>query len=156
MGLEGCERRTTAVVEFPRRLVRDNMHEHFVAPYLDGRHRPSTYQVVSIVTAFAVVVAHNYPFRDPTPSREDREITQRLAQAGALLGVSLLDSVVFTRRVRLTPRARGVALRSGLRSLVRGSLHRALATDCESADATAQHAARAHRIEFHLRCCVPV
>ena len=47
-----------------------------------------------------MIVAHNHPSGDPTPSREDREITQRLAQAGALLGVSLLDSVVFTRKRR--------------------------------------------------------
>jgi RadC-like JAB domain len=37
-------------------------------------------------------------FIHPTARREDREIPQRLAQAGALLGVSLLDSVVSTRK----------------------------------------------------------
>ena len=87
-----------------------------MALYLDGRHRPIAHQVVSIGTASAslvhprevfqpailvgacaVIVAHNHPSGDPTPSAEDREITRRLAQAGALLGVSLLDSVVFTR-----------------------------------------------------------
>lgn len=45
-----------------------------------------------------MIVTHNHPSSDPTPSREDREITQRLGQAGTLLGVSLLDSVVFTRK----------------------------------------------------------
>ena len=110
-------RRPAEVVEFLRRIVRDDAREHFVALYLDGRHRPIAHQVVSIGTASAslvhprevfqpailvgacaVIVAHNHPSGDPTPSREDREITQRLAQAGALLGVSLLDSVVFTRK----------------------------------------------------------
>ena len=110
-------RRPADVVEFLRRIVRDDAREHFVAVYLDGRHRPIAHQVVSIGTASAslvhprevfqpailvgacaVIVAHNHPSGDPTPSREDREITQRLAQAGALLGVSLLDSVVFTRK----------------------------------------------------------
>ena len=110
-------RRPAEVVEFLRRVVRDDAREHFVALYLDGRHRPIAHQVVSIGTASAalvhprevfqpailvgacaVIVAHNHPSGDPTPSREDREITQRLAQAGALLGVSLLDSVVFTRK----------------------------------------------------------
>lgn len=110
-------RRPLEVVEFLRRVVRDDAREHFVALYLDGRHRPIAHQVVSIGTASAalvhprevfqpailvgacaVIVAHNHPSGDPTPSREDREITQRLAQAGALLGVSLLDSVVFTRK----------------------------------------------------------
>jgi DNA repair protein RadC len=97
--------------------VRDDAREHFVAVYLDGRHRPIAHQVVSIGTAsaslvhprevfqpailvgaWAVIVAHNHPSGYPTPSREDRDITQRLSQAGALLGVSLLDSVVFTRK----------------------------------------------------------
>jgi DNA repair protein RadC len=109
-------RRPVQVVEFLRRVVRDDAREHSVALYVDGRHRPTAHQVVSIGTASAslihprelfqpailvgacaVIVAHNHPWGDPTPSREDREITQRLAQAGALLGVSLLDSVVFTR-----------------------------------------------------------
>jgi DNA repair protein RadC len=108
-------RRPAEVVEFQRRVVRDDAREHFVALYLYGRHRPIAHQLVSIGTASAslvharevfqpailvgacaVIVAHK-PSGDPTPSREDREITQRLAQAGALLGVSLLDSVVFTR-----------------------------------------------------------
>lgn len=110
-------RRPLEVVEFLRRVVRDDAREHFVALYLDGRHRPIAHQVVSIGTASAalvhprevfqpailvgacaVIVAHNHPSGDPTPSREDREITQQLAQAGAILGVSLLDSVVFTRK----------------------------------------------------------
>ena len=110
-------RRPAEVVEFLRWVVRDDAREHFVALYLDGRHRPIAHQVVSVGTASAslvhprevfqpailvgacaVIVAHNHPSGDPTPSCEDREITQRLAQAGALLGVSLLDSVVFTRR----------------------------------------------------------
>lgn len=109
-------RRPLEVVEFLRRVVRDDAREHFVALYLDGRHRPIAHQVVSIGTASAslvhprevfqpailvgacaVIVAHNHPSGDPSPSREDREITQRLAQAGAFLGISLLDSVVFTR-----------------------------------------------------------
>ena len=119
--LRGCKRRTAEVVEFVRRVVRDDAREHFVALYLDGRHRPIAHQVVSIGTASeafvhpregfqpailvgacAVIVAHNHPSGDLTPSRQDREITQRLAQAGALLGVSLLDGVVFTRSLSTT------------------------------------------------------
>ncbi|RIL03534.1 MAG: hypothetical protein DCC71_14900 [Proteobacteria bacterium] len=61
-------------------------------------HPREVFQPAILVGACAVIVAHNHPSGDPTPSREDREITQRLAQAGALLGVSLLDSVVFTRK----------------------------------------------------------
>ncbi len=109
-------RRPAEVVEFLRRVVRDDAGEHFVALYLDGRHRPIAHQVVSIGTASAslvhprevfqpailvgacaVIAAHNHPSGDPTPSREDREITQRLA-GGLTPGRALLDSVVFTRK----------------------------------------------------------
>jgi DNA repair protein RadC len=45
-------------------------------------------------SAAAILVVHNHPSGDPTPSREDREVTHRLAEAGTLLGVPLLDHVV--------------------------------------------------------------
>ena len=38
---------------------------------------------------------HNHPSGDPTPSAEDTAITQRLRQAGELLGISALDHVVI-------------------------------------------------------------
>jgi DNA repair protein RadC len=44
--------------------------------------------------AAAVVVAHNHPSGDPTPSDEDRAVTRRLVQAGQLLGVPLVDHIV--------------------------------------------------------------
>jgi DNA repair protein RadC len=46
----------------------------------------------------AVVLVHNHPSGDPTPSREDREITVRLAAAGELLGIPVLDHVVVAEQ----------------------------------------------------------
>jgi len=40
-------------------------------------------------------VAHNHPSGDPTPSREDRDVSRRLYDAGKLLGIPLLDSVII-------------------------------------------------------------
>ncbi len=101
------------VARFIRGVVGGDAREHFVGLMLDGRHRPIAYQVVSVGTAtaslvhprevfqaavsigaVAVIVAHNHPSGDPSPSREDREITERLTRAGHLLGIRLLDSVV--------------------------------------------------------------
>jgi len=109
------------VAAFMRRAVTDHAREHFVALYLDGRHRALAHQIVSVGTATAslvhprevfqpavllgacaLVVAHNHPSGDPSPSAEDREITERLAQAGKLLGITLLDSIVWTREGRFT------------------------------------------------------
>jgi len=45
--------------------------------------------------AAAIVLMHNHPSEDPAPSREDRDCTHRLNEAGKLLGVRVLDHVVF-------------------------------------------------------------
>lgn len=45
--------------------------------------------------AAAVIVCHNHPSGDATPSRQDIETTERLVEAGALLGISVLDHLVF-------------------------------------------------------------
>lgn len=45
--------------------------------------------------ASAVVLMHNHPSGDATPSREDRETTRRLIQAGRVLGIQVADHIVF-------------------------------------------------------------
>lgn len=80
---------------------------------LDGRHRVTGCHRVSEGTltmslvhprevfavaireaAAAIIVAHNHPSGDPEPSPQDLEVTRRLADAGRLLGIPLLDHVV--------------------------------------------------------------
>lgn len=46
-------------------------------------------------SAASLILMHNHPSGDPAPSREDRECTQRLYQAGKLLGIRVLDHVVI-------------------------------------------------------------
>jgi DNA repair protein RadC len=46
----------------------------------------------------AVVVAHNHPSGNLEPSREDREITRRLKDAGEILGIPVLDHIIFSSR----------------------------------------------------------
>jgi len=108
--------RPDQVAEYLRRRVRDDAREHFVAIYLDGRHRPIADSVVSIGTATAslvhpreifqpaiavgacaLLIGHNHPSGDVTPSTEDLDVTRRLAEAGRLLGVTLLDHIVWER-----------------------------------------------------------
>jgi DNA repair protein RadC len=45
--------------------------------------------------ATAIFLAHNHPSGDPTPSADDRQVTRRLAQAGSMIGVDLLDHLVI-------------------------------------------------------------
>lgn len=51
-------------------------------------------EAVRLSTA-SVIVAHNHPSGDPTPSREDIDVTKRLASTGKMLGIELLDHVVI-------------------------------------------------------------
>ena len=44
----------------------------------------------------AVILAHNHPSGDPTPSAQDVEVTRRVATAGRAVGVTLLDHIVVS------------------------------------------------------------
>ena len=45
--------------------------------------------------AVSIILLHNHPSGDPTPSREDLQITKRVRQAGDLIGVELLDHIII-------------------------------------------------------------
>jgi DNA repair protein RadC len=59
--------------------------------------------------AAAIVVVHNHPSGDPTPSADDLRITAELAEAGRLLDIELLDHVVVGGRAWVSLRALGAA-----------------------------------------------
>ena len=44
--------------------------------------------------AASLILVHNHPSGDPSPSRDDIELSKRLVQAGQLLGIEILDHVV--------------------------------------------------------------
>jgi len=48
--------------------------------------------------ATAIILCHNHPSSDPTPSPEDIELTQRLVQAGKIVGIELLDHIIVAER----------------------------------------------------------
>ncbi|MEW9673495.1 RadC family protein [Ammoniphilus sp. 3BR4] len=45
--------------------------------------------------AASIIVSHNHPSGDPTPSREDLAVTNRLAEAGKLLGIEVIDHIIL-------------------------------------------------------------
>jgi len=47
--------------------------------------------------AAAVILVHNHPSGDPTPSAEDVQLTDRMIQAGELVGIRVLDHVVVAQ-----------------------------------------------------------
>jgi DNA repair protein RadC len=57
-------------------------------------HPRSIFRSAIINNAKSIIIAHNHPSGDPTPSKEDIRFTKRIYEAGELLGIELLDSIV--------------------------------------------------------------
>ena len=95
-------------------FLRHESKEYFLALHLDGNNRIICIDMVSVgslnqsvvhprevfkssllSSAAAMILIHNHPSGDPSPSREDIEITRRLKEAGELIGVRILDHVVI-------------------------------------------------------------
>lgn len=58
-------------------------------------HPRELYKMVIRHNGAAVVVVHNHPSGDPTPSSEDIAVTKRLERAGEVLGIDLLDHIIL-------------------------------------------------------------
>jgi DNA repair protein RadC len=101
--------------------------EHFRAVYLDTRNHVlgvDTIYVGSLNASYirtaevfreavkrncaAVIVAHNHPSGDPTPSPEDVAVTRELAAAGNLLDIELLDHLIIGQQRFVSLRERGL------------------------------------------------
>lgn len=57
-------------------------------------HPRDVYKTAILANSAAVIVAHNHPSGDPTPSNQDLEVTKRLQEAGELLGIAVLDHII--------------------------------------------------------------
>ena len=59
-------------------------------------HPREVYQPAMLTAKCAgIIVAHNHPSGDPTPSHEDIMTTDRLSDAGKILGITLIDHVII-------------------------------------------------------------
>jgi len=101
--------------------------EHFRVLYLDTRNHVLGIETVYVGSLNAsyirvadvfreavkrssagVIVAHNHPSGDPTPSPEDVGVTQQLVSAGRLLGIEVLDHLVIGQQRFVSLRERGL------------------------------------------------
>ena len=57
--------------------------------------------------AVAVILLHNHPSGDPTPSKQDVLITRRVTEAGRLIGVELLDHIIIGDNCFISLRDKG-------------------------------------------------
>ncbi len=106
--------------------------EHFAVLYLDTRNRVLEQEIlykgslntslVRVAEVFrgavrrncaGVIVAHNHPSGDPSPSPEDVALTRRLVEAGKLLEVDLLDHLVVGQARYVSLRERGLGFDGG-------------------------------------------
>lgn len=58
-------------------------------------HPREIFKEAIIRSANRMILVHNHPSGDPTPSNQDIEITKRLEQAGELMGIALLDHIII-------------------------------------------------------------
>jgi DNA repair protein RadC len=93
----------------------DQDKEHFYVCHLDSHRRINLVELVAIGTltdakihpretyrravsegADSIIIAHNHPSGDPTPSEADIRITKQLLEAGEILAILMLDHIIFT------------------------------------------------------------
>jgi DNA repair protein RadC len=105
----------SSVWEMLRAEVSGIEHEMFFSLVLDGKNRLLKKVIVSVGTIMetmvhprevfrdairecgaAVIVAHNHPSGDVTPSKQDISSTMRLSEAGSIIGINLLDHVILS------------------------------------------------------------
>jgi len=113
---EGAKIETPADLLPHVRHYADRKQEHFLCASINGANEILNIRVVSIGLidrspvhprevfadalidrASAVIVAHNHPAGSLEPSASDVEITKQLKTAGEILGISLLDHIIFNR-----------------------------------------------------------
>jgi DNA repair protein RadC len=115
------------VVKALRASIQDKAKEHFKLVLLNVRNSILDISTISVGTANAslvhprevfkkaishgassVVLAHNHPSGNPEPSEDDVRLTQRLVEAGRLLGIEVLDHIIVTTKNFVSFKERGL------------------------------------------------
>lgn len=113
---EGAKIKTPADLLPHIRHYADRKQEHFLCASINGANEIMNIRVVSIGLidrtpvhprevfadalsdrASAVIVAHNHPAGSLEPSSSDVQITEQLKDAGIIMGIALLDHIIFNR-----------------------------------------------------------
>lgn len=102
------------VMDFLEPELRFKKQEHFVVILLDAKnqvifkktvfigslnaclvHPREIFRLALLKSAAAIIVAHNHPSGDPTPSGEDVRVTDRLTEVGKQIGIDVLDHLII-------------------------------------------------------------
>lgn len=120
-------RRPEDAAELVMESMRHLRKEHFVCLFLNTKNRVLAQETVSIGTldaslvhprevfraamlhsAASILCVHNHPSGDPTPSREDVDITKRLMEVGEVMGIQILDHIVIGDNQYVSLKERGL------------------------------------------------
>jgi DNA repair protein RadC len=71
-------------------------------------HPREVFKAAIIANSAAVILVHCHPSGNPDPSNEDLEITRRLAEAGKILGIEVLDHVIVGEGCWVSLKERGI------------------------------------------------
>jgi DNA repair protein RadC len=108
-----------------------SQQEHFILLTLNGSHIVISISIITIGLvnrtivhprevfcraisdrASAIIVCHNHPSGALIPSKEDKQITERIYKAGVIIGIPLLDHVVFSETDFASMRQQGDFLKN--------------------------------------------
>ena len=116
------------VFEYLREKIGKEMKEHFIILCFDTRnnlivdevsvgtlnaslvHPREVFNQALLNHASHVIVAHNHPSGDTSPSEEDIATTKRLIEAGKILGISLVDHIIVTKDGYASLKEKGLIL----------------------------------------------
>ncbi len=115
------------VVGLVRGRLRGKKKEHFLALLLDTRgqliktseisvgsldssivHPREVFKEAMSASAASVIFVHNHPSGDPEPSEDDIKLTERLAQAGEIVGIDVLDHIIICDKSFLSLKRKGL------------------------------------------------
>ncbi len=118
-GLDSVIDNPAMAAEIARQLIGHEDREHLIVLILNNRHKVigshtvgigtlnscqahprETFKAAILAGAAAIVIAHNHPSGDTTPSADDLALTARMGQAGELLGIPVLDHVIVGPEIR--------------------------------------------------------
>jgi DNA repair protein RadC len=113
--------------DFFQKHIGKSVQEHFTALFLNARNAPIGWREISrgsvsasivhprecflpaiSLAASSVILAHNHPSGDPSPSKDDLDLTRRLVKAGELLGIEVLDHLIIVEGSFLSLKEKGL------------------------------------------------
>jgi len=115
------------VVKAVRNQLKGKKKEHFYVLSLDTRnhlidsaevsvgsldssivHPREVFKEAISNSAASVILVHNHPSGDPTPSTDDIQLTKRLIEAGEIMGIEVLDHIVVCDNAHLSMKAKNL------------------------------------------------